>query len=206
MPLLLRDNARTNSFGRTRRKSTRRGTLTPCRAPMLLIQLHRLLWMWAAIIPTVSREMPGTCLDQTAEGSCSTRYVVARLFVRHAAMIAPPGPSSLGTAAPSKPWLVRCILLFYGLLFMRGRRLHFSSGTYDVARSASRSTRHISASRSNTSSFPRSRACRSVMRRCSSAGHKRRDLGRCRMDSGRNPADGTASCFGSTTSPRSSTC
>src|SRR5438876_9893782 len=87
MLLLLRDNARTNSFGRTRRKSTRRGTLTPCRAPMLLIQLHRLLWMWAAIIPTVSREMPGTCLDQTAEGSCSTRYVVARLFVRQAAMI-----------------------------------------------------------------------------------------------------------------------
>ena len=36
MPLLLRDNASTNSFGRTRRKSTSRGTLTPCRAPMLL--------------------------------------------------------------------------------------------------------------------------------------------------------------------------
>ncbi len=101
MPLLLRDNARTNSFGRTRRKSTSPGTFTPCRAPMLLIQLHRLLWMWAAIIPTVSREMPGTCLDQTAGGSCSTRYVVARLFVRHAAMIARPDPSSLGTSAPS---------------------------------------------------------------------------------------------------------
>jgi len=101
MPLLLRDNARTNSFGRTRRKSTSRGTLTPCRAPMLLIQLHRLLCRWAAIIPTVSREMPGTCLDQTAGGRCSTRYVVARLFVRHAAMIARPGPSSLGTSAPS---------------------------------------------------------------------------------------------------------
>src|SRR3989442_3968114 len=90
MPSLLRDNASTNSFGRTRRKSTSRGTLTACRAPMLLIQLHRLLWMWAAIIPTVSREMPGTCLDQTAGGSCSTRYVVARLFVRQAAMIARP--------------------------------------------------------------------------------------------------------------------
>ncbi len=64
---------------------------------MLLIQLHRLLWMWAAIIPTVSREMPGTGLDQTAGGSRSTRYVVARLFVRHAAMIARPGPSALGT-------------------------------------------------------------------------------------------------------------
>ena len=84
MPLLLRDNASANSFGRTRRKSTSRGTLTPWRAPMLLIQLHRLLWMWAAIIPTVIRGMPGTCLDQTAGGSCSTRYVVARLFVRHA--------------------------------------------------------------------------------------------------------------------------
>ena len=56
--------------------------------PMLLIQVHRLLCMWAAIIPTVSREMPGTCLDQTAGGSCSTRYVVARLLVRHAAMMA----------------------------------------------------------------------------------------------------------------------
>ena len=85
MPSLLRDNASTNSFGRTRRKSTSRGTLTPCRAPMLLIQLHRLLWMWAAIIPTVSREMPGTCLDQTAGGSFSTRYVVARLLVRQVA-------------------------------------------------------------------------------------------------------------------------
>jgi hypothetical protein len=40
---------------------------------MLLTQVHRLLWMWAAIIPTVSREMPGTGLDQTARGSCSTR-------------------------------------------------------------------------------------------------------------------------------------
>ena len=88
MPLLLRESASTNCFGRTRRKSTRRGTLTPCRAPMLLIQLHRLLCMWAAIIPTVSREMPGTCLDQTAGGSFSTRYVVARLFVRQAAMTA----------------------------------------------------------------------------------------------------------------------
>src|SRR6266699_2478940 len=57
--------------------------------------------MWAAIIPTVRPERPGTSLDQTAGGSCSTRYVVARLLVRHAAMIARPGPSSLGTSAPS---------------------------------------------------------------------------------------------------------
>jgi hypothetical protein len=73
IPLLLRDSASTNAFGRTRRKSTRRGTVTPCRAPMLLIQPQRLLWMWAAIIPTVCRGMPGTCRDQTAAGSCSTR-------------------------------------------------------------------------------------------------------------------------------------
>jgi hypothetical protein len=55
---------------------------------MLLIQPQRLLWMCAAIMPTVSRGMPGTCIDQIAGGSCSIRYVVARWFVRQAATIA----------------------------------------------------------------------------------------------------------------------
>jgi hypothetical protein len=57
----------------------------PWRAPRLLIQLQRLLWMCAAIIPTVRRGTPGTGLDQTAGGRFSTRKIVARLLVRHAA-------------------------------------------------------------------------------------------------------------------------
>ena len=86
IPSLLRDNAFTSSAGRTRRRSTSRGTFTPWAAPRLLIQRQRLLWMWAAIIPTVSRGMPGTGLLHTEDGRRSTRNTVARWFVRHAAI------------------------------------------------------------------------------------------------------------------------
>jgi hypothetical protein len=34
--------------------------LMPCRAPRLLTHRQRLFWMWAAIMPTVSRGTPGT--------------------------------------------------------------------------------------------------------------------------------------------------
>src|SRR5438093_2936198 len=99
IPWLLRDNAFTSSGGRTRRRSTSRGTLTPWRAPSILIQLQRLLWMWAAIIPTVNRGIPGTGFDHTSRGRCSTRNTVARLFVRHAA-IRLPASALLATRAP----------------------------------------------------------------------------------------------------------
>jgi hypothetical protein len=58
----------------------------PCLAPRFLIQLHRALWMWAAIVRTVCRGEPGTGSDQSAGGRFWTRYVVTRLFVRHAAI------------------------------------------------------------------------------------------------------------------------
>ena len=85
MPSLLRASAVASWRGRTRRRSTSRGGLIPWRAPRFLIHLQRLLWMCAAIMPTVSRGTPGTGLDQISGGRFSTRKIVARLFVRHAA-------------------------------------------------------------------------------------------------------------------------
>jgi hypothetical protein len=115
IPLLLRDNAVTRSARRTWRRSTSRGTLTPCRAPRFLIHEQRLLWMCAAIMPTVSRGIPGTGLDHTDGGRCSTRYAVARLFVRHAAtsllacrsFVTPAPPPSIPECPPNRSKLQR---------------------------------------------------------------------------------------------------
>jgi hypothetical protein len=73
IPSLLRDKALTSSAGPTRRRSTRRGTATPCAAPRLLIHMHRVLWMWAAIIPIVRPGMPGTGLLHIERGRLATR-------------------------------------------------------------------------------------------------------------------------------------
>jgi len=97
MPSLLRDNARNSSDARTRRGSTVRGTAIPCLAPIILIHMHRPLWMWAAIIRTVRRGTPGTALDHIAGGRFSMRYVVTRLFVRQAAIRERPVSRSVGT-------------------------------------------------------------------------------------------------------------
>lgn len=58
---------------------------------MLRIHEHRQLWMWAAILPAVWRGMPGTGLDHTSAGRRSTRYTVAALVVRQAAMASSAG-------------------------------------------------------------------------------------------------------------------
>ena len=97
MPSLLRDSARNSSDARTRRGSTFRGIGIPCRAPIILIHMHRTLWMWAAIIRTVRRGTPGTVLDHIAGGRFSMRYIVTRLFVRQAAIRERPVSRSLGT-------------------------------------------------------------------------------------------------------------
>ena len=86
MPSLLRDSARNSSDARTRRGSTVRGIAIPCLAPIILIHMHRALWMWAAIIRTVRRGTPGTGVDHIAGGRFSMRYIVTRLFVRQAAI------------------------------------------------------------------------------------------------------------------------
>lgn len=97
MPSLLRDSARNSSDARTRRRSTVRGIAIPCLAPIILIHMHRTLWMWAAIIRTVRRGTPGTALDHIAGGRFSMRYIVTRLFVRQAAIRERPVSRSVGT-------------------------------------------------------------------------------------------------------------
>ncbi len=54
--------------------------------------------MWAAIIRTVRRGMPGTALDQSSEGRFSMKYIVTRLFVRQAAISKRPVSRSVGTS------------------------------------------------------------------------------------------------------------
>jgi len=49
-----------HSDARTRRGSMVRGKAIPCLASIILIHMHRALWMWAAIIRTVRRGTPGT--------------------------------------------------------------------------------------------------------------------------------------------------
>ena len=97
MPSLLRDSARNSSDARTRRGSTVRGIAIPCLAPIILIHMHRALWMCAAIICTVRRGTPGTAFDHLAGGRFSMRYIVTRLFVRHAAISERPVSRSVGT-------------------------------------------------------------------------------------------------------------
>jgi len=97
MPSLLRDSARNSSDARTRRGSTVRGIAIPCFAPIILIHMHRTLWMWAAIIRTVRRGTPGTALDHIARGRFSMRYIVTRLFVRQAAIRERPVSKSVRT-------------------------------------------------------------------------------------------------------------
>src|ERR1700730_6564113 len=86
MPSLLRGSARNSSEARVRRGTTGRGTAIQCLAPIILIQMHRALWIWAAIIRTVRRGTPGTGADHIAGGRFSMRYIVTRLFVRQAAI------------------------------------------------------------------------------------------------------------------------
>jgi hypothetical protein len=97
MPSLLRGSARNSADGRTRRGSTVRGIAIPCLAPIILIHMHRTLWMWAAIIRTVRRGTPGTVFDHIAGGRFSMRYIVTRLFVRQAAIRERPVSKSVGT-------------------------------------------------------------------------------------------------------------
>ena len=97
MPSLLRDSARNSSDARTRRGSTVRGIAMPCLAPIILIHMHRALWMWAAIMRTVRRGTPGTAFDHIAGGRFSMRYIVTRLFVRQAAIRERPVSRSGGT-------------------------------------------------------------------------------------------------------------
>ena len=97
MPSLLRDSARKSSEARTRRGSTVRGIAIPCFAPIILIHMHRTLWMWAAIIRTVRRGTPGTALDHSSGGRFSMRYIVTRLFVRQAAISERQVSRSVGT-------------------------------------------------------------------------------------------------------------
>ncbi len=112
MPSLLRDRARNSSDTRTRRGSTVRGIAIPCLAPIILIHMHRALWMWAAIIRTVRRGTPGTAFDQIAGGRFSTRYIVTRLFVRQAAIKQRPVSGSVGTfvhsASELRPLTISC--------------------------------------------------------------------------------------------------
>jgi hypothetical protein len=97
MPSLLRDSSRRSSGGRTRRPSTVGGTGMRWRAPSILIHMHRALWMWAAIIRTVRRGLPGTLLDHNSGGRFSMRYTVTRWLVCHAAINASPSLISPGT-------------------------------------------------------------------------------------------------------------
>ena len=100
MPSLLRESARTSSEARTRRGSTVRGIARPCRPPIILIHMHRVLWMWAAIIRTERRGMPGTAFDHSAGGRFSKRYSVTRLLVRQAAISERPVSRSVGNSLP----------------------------------------------------------------------------------------------------------
>jgi len=56
----------------------------PWPPPRALIHRHRLLWRCAATILTVRRGAPETGTDQRSVGRRSIRYIVTRLFVRHA--------------------------------------------------------------------------------------------------------------------------
>jgi hypothetical protein len=85
MPRLLRPCAGISSFGPTLCRLTARGTAMPCSFPSVLIHMHRVLWMWPAIIRTVRRGAPGTVAPHTSGGKCSTRKTVTRLLVLHAA-------------------------------------------------------------------------------------------------------------------------
>src|SRR5712671_2798650 len=97
IPSLLRDSARNSSEARTRCGSTGRGIAIRYFAPIILIHMQRALWMWAAIIRTVRRGMPGTAFDHIAGGRFSIRYIVTRLFVRQAAIRERPVSRSVGT-------------------------------------------------------------------------------------------------------------
>ncbi len=57
----------------------------PCSWPSVLIHRLRALCRWAAIVRMVRRGIPGIDASQSADGICSTRRLVTRLFVRHAA-------------------------------------------------------------------------------------------------------------------------
>src|SRR5438093_7591010 len=99
MPSLLRESARRSSGGRTRRRSTVRGTGIRWRAPSILIHMHRVLWMWAAIIRTVRRGLPGRLRDHNSGGRFSMRYTVTRWLVCHAAISSLPALEFRGTRA-----------------------------------------------------------------------------------------------------------
>jgi hypothetical protein len=103
MPSLLRGKTRSSSDARTRRGSTVGGIATPCLAPIILIHMQRVLWMWAASIRTVRRGTPGTAVDHIAGGRFSMRYIVTRLFVRQAAITARPVWRFVGTLAIEQP-------------------------------------------------------------------------------------------------------
>jgi len=104
IPSLLRDSARNSSEARTRCGSTGRGIAIPCLAPIILIHMQRALWIWAAIIRTVRRGMPGTAFDHIAGGRFSIRYIVTRLFVRQAAIKERPVSRSVDTFVFLRLW------------------------------------------------------------------------------------------------------
>jgi len=59
-------------FGFTLKRSTGRGTATPCCLPSVRIHMHRALCMWPAIIRIVRRGEPGTFSSHSSAGRCST--------------------------------------------------------------------------------------------------------------------------------------
>jgi len=85
MPRLLWPSAGISSFGPTLCRLTARGTAMPWSFPNVLIHIHRVLWMWPAIIRTVRRGAPGTVAPHSSWGRCSTRKTLTRLLVLHAA-------------------------------------------------------------------------------------------------------------------------
>src|SRR6267142_2937289 len=109
IPSLLRDSARNSSDARTRRGSTVRGIARPCLAPIILIHMHRTLWMWAAIVRTVRRDVPGTVIGHNSAGRFSNKNSVTRLLVFQAAMTA--SARSTSCTSPSYQRHGSCVLV-----------------------------------------------------------------------------------------------
>ena len=86
IPSLLLSSAFVNSDERTVRALTGFGTAIPWLPPIVLIHVHLTLWMCAASERTVRRGEPGMDFAHNSDGRFSIRYVVTRLFVRHAAI------------------------------------------------------------------------------------------------------------------------